>query len=119
MHLCINCNFSHFSSYGYCLLDYNSQRCTSYSYITRKQFNLQTNIGVPIANTHYVRVKYNRKETFQYCALEIGSTILWYSKCIFFKALYFILKCADPRKLQYIYSGTICIYLFYLIYYHN
>ena len=94
------------SSYGYCLLDYNSQRCLSYTYISKKRFNKQRNIGYLVANSDYVRVQNNKKQEFQYCAMEIGSTILWYSKVIFFDALYFILKCADPRKLQYIYSDT-------------
>ena len=97
------------SSYGYCLLDYNSQRCVLYKYVTKKQFNNQSNIGHTIANTNYVKVKTKKNNLFQYCASEIGSTILWYSKVIFFKALYFILRCADPQKLQYIYSGNIFI----------
>ena len=94
------------SSYGYCLLDFTSTKNTSYTYLTRKQFNKQTNPGRRIANSNYFKIK-KEKHTpnFKYCALEIGSTILWYSKKIFFDALYFILRCSDPRKLQYIYSG--------------
>ena len=101
----------YYSSYGYCLLDFNSQRCTSYAYVSKKQFNKQSNIGCLIPNTNYIRVKNNKNKIFQYCALEVGSTILWYSKLIFFNALYFILKCADPRKLQYIYSGKNCFFI--------
>ena len=97
------------------MLDYNSQRCVSYTYLSKKQFKNQRNAGTPIAKTNYVKTKTNTLNEFQYCAVEIGSTILWYSKVIFFKALYFILKCADPRKLQYIYSGiNIFLIMFFL-----
>lgn len=59
-----------------------------------------------MVNSKYFKVKKGKPtQHYKYCALEIGSTILWYSKKIFFDALYFILRCSDPRKLQYIYSG--------------
>lgn len=94
------------SSYGYCLLDFTSTKNTSYTYLTKKQFNKQPNPGQRIVNSKYFKVqKEKHAQNFKYCALEIGSTILWYSKKIFFDALYFILRCSDPRKLQYIYSG--------------
>ena len=90
------------------MLDYNSDKNTSYSYLTKKQFMNQSNPGCKINNTKYIRVKQSQPpQLFQYCTLEIGSTILWYSKKIFFNSLYFILKCSDPRKLQYIYSGRL------------
>ena len=52
-----------------------------------------------------------RKYTYTHNLCEIGSTILWQSKFIFFNSIYHILSHANPTKLSIAYQDTDSIHL--------
>lgn len=105
------------SAYGFTLLKYDS---TSYkSLIVRSRRNIKTlrtdkyeSFGFKIRGApDFVLLQQKRKYTYTHNLCEIGSTILWQSKFIFFNSIYHILSHANPTKLSIAYQDTDSIHL--------
>lgn len=105
------------STYGYTLLKYDSKNYKTLIVRSRRNLsNLKVDRYEPLGKTiygapNYVLLQQKRKYAYSHNLCEIGSAILWYSKLIFFKAIYHVLSHANPSRLSIAYQDTDSIHL--------
>jgi len=98
------------SSYGYTLCNLTSSKFKQFvnkTKIPRKQELSKFTSGIKLTENCYIfEVCHNHHTNFQTLLGHVGSYILFQSKIILLKRLYFLLKYLNPSKAQLLYMDT-------------
>lgn len=103
------------SCYGFCLCNTNSGKFKTFENrreATRKSYRSKFNSCLKInTNTYLVECKKQIESPFQTLLGHVGSSILFNSKIILLKRVYFLLKHLNPCKAQALYMDTDSLHL--------
>jgi hypothetical protein len=96
------------SCYGFTLCNVTSSKFKSFELRKRitKTLLSKSNTIIKFNENTFLIEKKNSEELFQTLLGHVGCSILFYSKIILLKRLYFLLKYLDPRKAQLLYMDT-------------
>jgi len=96
------------SCYGFTMCNLGSSKFKSFENRTKKPEKNNTNIisCIKLKEKTYLIEKKNKQDIFETLLGHVGCSILFHSKIILLKRLYFLLKYLNPTKAQLLYMDT-------------